>query len=163
MTDFGTLLLSMGTVLFSLAALSLVLWPTFVALLEISKAIWSAVHVNKEPIPFILTNTGETIWCAKSRNAASKSPFIGEKRLRFSVLLACGMEAAFIVFLTVFLFQHADPHGDGMEMAGSGIRVHANLFAVHAACLHSGAKWTVARAGRFPRGHRCVRLFRFVA
>jgi hypothetical protein len=32
---------------------------------------------------------------------------MGDKRLRLSVLLACGMEAAFIVFLTVFLFQHA--------------------------------------------------------
>ncbi len=30
------------------------------------------------------------------------------------------MEAAFIVFLTVFLFQHADPRGDGMEMVGVG-------------------------------------------
>jgi hypothetical protein len=38
MTDFGTLLLSIGTALFSLAVLSLVLWPALVALLEISKA-----------------------------------------------------------------------------------------------------------------------------
>jgi hypothetical protein len=45
---------------------------------------------------------------------------MGEKRLRFSVIFACGMESAFIVFLTVFLFQHADPRGDGMEMAGVG-------------------------------------------
>src|SRR5262245_61388200 len=39
---------------------------------------------------------------------------------RVSVLLACANKAAFIVFLTWFLFQHADPRGDGMEMAGVG-------------------------------------------
>ena len=120
MTDFGTLLLSIGTALFSLAVFSLVLWPALVALLEISKAIRSVVPSNKELTSFVLTNTGETIWFAASRNAVSKSPSMGEKRLRFSVLLACGMEAAFIVFLTVFLFQHADPRGDGMEMVGVG-------------------------------------------
>jgi hypothetical protein len=117
MTDLGTLLPLIGTALFSLAVLSLVLWPVLVALLEISKAIRSA---NKGPTPFVLTNTGETIWFAESRNGVSKSPSVGEKRLRLSVLLACGMEAAFIVLLTVFLFQHADPHGDGMEMVGVG-------------------------------------------
>ena len=45
---------------------------------------------------------------------------MGDERLRLSILLACGIEAAFIVFLAVFLFQHADPHGDGMEMAAVG-------------------------------------------
>jgi hypothetical protein len=148
MTDFGTLLLSMGTVLFPLAALSLVLWPTLVALLEISEAIRSAVSVNKEPTPFILTNTGETIWFAAPRKAASKSPSIGEKRLRFSVLLACGMEAAFIVFLTVFLFQHADPHGDGMEMAGVGFAFMLIFlpFTLPAFILARNGRWLVLAA-----------------
>jgi hypothetical protein len=147
MTDFGTLLLSMGTVLFPLAALSLVLWPTFVALLEISKAVRSAVPVNKEPTPFILTNTAETR-CAESRNAASKSRSIGEKRLRFSPLLACGMEAAFIVFLTVFLFQHADPHGDGMEMAGVGFAFMLIFlpFTLPAFILARNGRWLVLAA-----------------
>jgi len=45
---------------------------------------------------------------------------VGDERLRLSVLLTCAIEAAFIVFLTVFLFQHSNPHGDGMEMAGVG-------------------------------------------
>jgi hypothetical protein len=45
---------------------------------------------------------------------------VDDERLRFSVLLACAIEAAFIVFLTVFLFQHADPDGDCMEMVGVG-------------------------------------------
>lgn len=44
----------------------------------------------------------------------------GDRRLRLSVLFACGVEALFIVFLTVFLFKHADPRGDGMEMVGVG-------------------------------------------
>jgi hypothetical protein len=163
MTDLGTLLPLIGTALFSLAVLSLVLWPVLVALLEISKAIRSAVFPIKDPTHSSSQNTGETIWLAASRDAASKSPSMGETRLRFSVLLACGMEAAFIVFLTVFLFQHADPHGDGMEMVGVGFAFMLIFLPVHSACLHSGAEWTVARAGRFPRDLRCVRLFRFVA
>jgi hypothetical protein len=118
MTDFGTVLLLIGTTLSSLAVLSLVLWPALVALLEIFKVIRSALPTNKGS--FVLTNTGETIWFAGSRSAASKLPSLGEKRLRLSVLFACGLEAAFIVFLTVFLFQHSDPRGDGMEMAGVG-------------------------------------------
>src|SRR6476660_9834134 len=120
MTDFGTLLLSIGTALFSLAVLSLVLWPVLVALLEISKAIRSVVPANKEPTPFVLTNTGETIWFAASRNAVSKSPSIGEKRLRFSVLFASGEEAGVLVFLAFFFFQPGDRRRDGMELAGGG-------------------------------------------
>jgi hypothetical protein len=148
MTDFGTLLLSIGTALFSLAVLSLVLWPALIALLEISKAIRSAVAANKEPTPFVLTNTGETIWFAASRNAVSKSPSMGEKRLRFSVLFACGIEAAFIVFLTVFLFQHADPRGDGMEMAGVGFAFMLIFlpFTLPAFILARKGRWLVLAA-----------------
>ena len=148
MTDFGTLLLSIGTALFSLAVLSLVLWPALVALLEISKAIRSVVPANKELTSFVLTNTGETIWFAASRNAVSKSPSMGEKRLRFSVLLACGMEAAFIVFLTVFLFQHADPRGDGMEMVGVGFAFMLIFlpFTLPAFVLARNGRWLVLAA-----------------
>lgn len=148
MTDFGTLLLSIGTALFSLAVFSLVLWPALVALLEISKAIRSVVPANKELTSFVLTNTGETIWFAASRNAVSKSPSMGEKRLRFSVLLACGMEAAFIVFLTVFLFQHADPRGDGMEMVGVGFAFMLIFlpFTLPAFILARNVRWLVLAA-----------------
>lgn len=148
MTDFGTLLLSIGTALFSLAVFSLVLWPALVALLEISKAIRSVVPANKELTSFVLTNTGETIWFAASRNAVSKSPSMGEKRLRFSVLLACGMEAAFIVFLTVFLFQHADPRGDGMEMVGVGFAFMLIFlpFTLPAFVLARNGRWLVLAA-----------------
>ena len=41
-------------------------------------------------------------------------------RLRTSVLFAVAVEIAFLVFLTVFLWNHADPMGDGMEMVGAG-------------------------------------------
>jgi len=145
MTDLGTLLPLIGTALFSLAVLSLVLWPVLVALLEISKAIRSA---NKGPTPFVLTNTGETIWFVESRNGVSKSPSVGEKRLRLSVLLACGMEAAFIVFLTVFLFQHADPHGDGMEMVGVGFAFMLIFlpFTLPAFILARNVRWLVLAA-----------------
>jgi hypothetical protein len=145
MTDFGTLLALIGTALFPLAALSLVLWPVLVALLEISKAIRSAVPANKEPTSFILTDAGETIWCAQSRNAVTKSPSVGEKRLRLSVLFACGMEAAFIVFLTVFLFQHANPQGDGMEMAAVGFAFMLIFlpFTLPAFILARNGRWLV--------------------
>ena len=148
MTDLGTLLPLIGTALFSLAVLSLVLWPVLVALLEISKAIRSVVPANKELTSFVLTNTGETIWFAASRNAVSKSPSMGEKRLRFSVLLACGMEAAFIVFLTVFLFQHADPRGDGMEMVGVGFAFMLIFlpFTLPAFVLARNGRWLVLAA-----------------
>jgi len=45
---------------------------------------------------------------------------IGDRRLRASVLLAVAAQAMFLIFLTVFLFNHANPKGDGMEMVGVG-------------------------------------------
>jgi hypothetical protein len=44
----------------------------------------------------------------------------GDRRLRASVLLAVAAQSLFLVFLTVFLFNHANPKGDGMEMVGVG-------------------------------------------
>ena len=40
-----------------------------------------------------------------------------DRRLRASVLFAVAAESLFIVFLTVFLFNHANPKGDGMELS----------------------------------------------
>src|SRR5262245_27143578 len=96
---------------------SLVLWPMFVGVLEIFKAVRIVV---RDPTPFILTNEGATICLRTTRSAARASASLGDRRLRLSVLLVCAMEATFIVFLAILLFQHADPHGDGMEMAGVG-------------------------------------------
>ena len=45
----------------------------------------------------------------------------GNRRLRASIWLTVAAEFAFIVVLTVFLFRHADPMGDGMEMVGVGM------------------------------------------
>jgi hypothetical protein len=45
---------------------------------------------------------------------------IGDRRLRASVLFAVAAQALFLIFLTVFLFNHANPRGDGMEMVASG-------------------------------------------
>ncbi|HZP09763.1 hypothetical protein [Methyloceanibacter sp.] len=47
----------------------------------------------------------------------------GNRRLRASVLFATGVEMAFLVFLTVFTWNHADPMGDGMEMVLVGAAV----------------------------------------
>jgi hypothetical protein len=44
----------------------------------------------------------------------------GNRRLRISVLFAVGVQCLFLIFLTVFLFNHANPKGDGMEMVGVG-------------------------------------------
>jgi hypothetical protein len=50
----------------------------------------------------------------------TQSPSLGDRRLRASVLLAVAGESLFLVFLTGFLFAHADPKGDGMEMVAVG-------------------------------------------
>lgn len=42
----------------------------------------------------------------------------GDRHLRLSVLFAGWAEVGFLVFLTVFLWRHANPMGDGMEMVG---------------------------------------------
>ena len=102
--DFETLLGLAGAVLFPLAVVVLVLWPILVAVIESSKVIRGSVRPSTS---FVITDTGATIWQKDSRNSTTDSIRVGDKRLRLSVLLACGMEAAFIVFLTVFLFQHA--------------------------------------------------------
>jgi hypothetical protein len=44
----------------------------------------------------------------------------GSRRLRASILLVVAAQSLFLVFLTVFLFNHANPKGDGMEMVGVG-------------------------------------------
>ncbi len=44
----------------------------------------------------------------------------GSRRLRASVLLVVAAQSLFLVFLNVFLFNHANPKGDGMEMVGVG-------------------------------------------
>ena len=45
----------------------------------------------------------------------------GDRHLRTSVLFVVGVHILFLVSFTVFLFKHADPMGDGMEMVGSSI------------------------------------------
>jgi hypothetical protein len=47
----------------------------------------------------------------------------GNRRLRASVLFAVAAETAFLVFLTVFIMNHADPKGDGMEMVAMGAAI----------------------------------------
>jgi hypothetical protein len=59
------------------------------------------------------------------------------------------MEAAFIVFLTVFLFQHADPRGDGMEMVGVGFAFMLIFlpFTMPSFILARHGRWLVLAAG----------------
>jgi hypothetical protein len=42
----------------------------------------------------------------------------GSRRLRASIFFAVYAEIAFLVFLGVFLWRHANPKGGGMEMVG---------------------------------------------
>jgi hypothetical protein len=44
----------------------------------------------------------------------------GDRRLRLSVLSTVTVHCLFLLFLTVFLFNHANPKGDGMEMVAVG-------------------------------------------
>ena len=52
--------------------------------------------------------------------AEGYAPGSGNRHLSASVLSAAA-EIAFLVLLTVFLRNHADPKGDGMEMVGGSI------------------------------------------
>jgi hypothetical protein len=140
--DFKTLL---GLAV-PLAAVVLVLWPILVAVIESSKVIRGSV---RQSTSFVITDTGATIWQKDSRNSTTEPTPVGDKRLRLSVLFACGMEAAFIVFLTVFLFRHADPHGDGMEMAFVGFAFMLIFlpFTLPAFILARSGRWLVLAAG----------------
>jgi hypothetical protein len=44
----------------------------------------------------------------------------GDRRLRLAILLVVAVQSLFVVFFGVFLFNHANPAGDGMEMVGVG-------------------------------------------
>jgi hypothetical protein len=140
--DFKTLL---GLAV-PLAAVVLVLWPILVAVIESSKVIRGSV---RQSTSFVITDTGATIWQKDSRNSTTEPTPVGDKRLRLSVLFACGMEAAFIVFLTVFLFRHADPHGDGMGMAFVGFAFMLIFlpFTLPAFILARSGRWLVLAAG----------------
>jgi hypothetical protein len=52
------------------------------------------------------------------------------------------------LFLTVFLFQHADPHGDGMEMAGVAFAFMLIFlpFTLPAFVLARNGRWLVPAA-----------------
>ena len=74
---------------------------------------------------FILTDRGETIWLRNTpgsdpRKAIHRVLSVSDQRLRLSILFACGVEVAVIAFLFVFLLNHANPLGDGMEMVFVG-------------------------------------------
>jgi ABC-type sugar transport system permease subunit len=141
--DFGTLL-GLAWAVLPLAIVGLVLWPILVAVIESFKVIRGSVRQST----FVITDTGATIWQKDSRNSTTESISVGDQRLRLSVLFACGMEAAFIVFLTVFLFQHADPRGDGMEMAGVGFAFMLIFlpFTLPAFILARNGRWLVLAA-----------------
>jgi hypothetical protein len=44
----------------------------------------------------------------------------GDKHLQAAILFVVAIESLFLVFLTVFLINHANPKGDGMEMVAVG-------------------------------------------
>ena len=48
------------------------------------------------------------------------TPSLGDKHLQAAILFVVAVESLFLVFLTVFLFNHANPKGDGMEMVAVG-------------------------------------------
>jgi hypothetical protein len=78
----------------------------------------------------------------------SELPTRGDRLLRTSVLFAVGAEIGFIVFLTGFLFWHADPRGDGMEMVGVGAAFVLIFlpFTLPALILARKGRWLVLAA-----------------
>ena len=71
-----------------------------------------------------------------------------DRRLRASVLFAVAAESLFIVFLTVFLFNHANPKGDGMEMVAVGAAMMFIFFplSLPAYALASQGRYLIAAA-----------------
>jgi hypothetical protein len=53
---------------------------------------------------------------------------LSDRRLRTAILFAVAAESLFIVFLTVFLANHANPRGDGMEMVAVGAAIMFIFF-----------------------------------
>lgn len=78
----------------------------------------------------------------------SELPTRGDRLLRTSVLFAIGAEVGFIVFLTGFLFWHANPRGDGMEMVGVGAAFMLIFlpFTLPALILARKGRWLVLAA-----------------
>ena len=67
----------------------------------------------------------------------------GDRRLRASALFAVSVEVAFLIFLGVFLWRHADPKGDGMELVGLSA---AFMFIFLPFTLPA---WVLAKQGRY--------------
>ena len=59
------------------------------------------------------------------------------------MLFAVAAESLFIVFLTVFLFNHANPKGDGMEMVAVGVAMMFIFFPL------SLPAFALAKQGRY--------------
>jgi hypothetical protein len=74
---------------------------------------------------------------------------VGDQRLRLSILFACWVEVAFIAFLFVFLLNHADPLGDGMEMVFVGFAFMLIFvpFTLPSLILARNKRWLVLAAG----------------
>jgi hypothetical protein len=72
-----------------------------------------------------------------------------DRRLRASILFAVAAESLFIVFLTVFLFNHADPKGDGMEMVAVGAAMMFIFFplSLPAYALASQGRYLIVAGG----------------
>jgi len=51
---------------------------------------------------------------------ADKDLSPGDRHLQAATLFVVAAESLFLVFFTVFLFNHANPKGDGMEMVAVG-------------------------------------------
>lgn len=72
-----------------------------------------------------------------------------DRRLRAGILFAVAAESLFIVFLTVFLANHADPKGDGMELVAVGAAMMFIFFplSLPAFALASQARYLIVAAG----------------
>jgi hypothetical protein len=72
----------------------------------------------------------------------------GDRHLRTAVLFAVGAQAFYLVFLTVFLWRHADPMGDGMEMvcASAAFMLIFLPFTLPAYLLAKRGRWLIVSA-----------------
>ena len=79
------------------------------------------------------------------------------------MLFAVAVHSLFILFFTVFLFQHANPKGDGMEMVGSSIAFMFIFLPFSLPAYLLAKTWSLAHPRGPSRADRLLPLFRPLA
>jgi hypothetical protein len=96
---------------------------------------------------------------AMAKMTADRDVSPGDKHLKAATLFVVAAESLFLVFLTGFLFNRADPKGDGMEMVAVGAAFIWIFvpFSLPAFLLAKNGRYVIAAA--FPAGLSAILFF----